>query len=146
MKDSYEEWKINSAGVKAPGGNLIRRGAIPHQVVRSFLDTENLQFPYFHTSQQITKKLLRQYYWILVMENAHKEHINKLGIPLESRMFTFREFGLDEPPQDIDMPDPTGAELMDTYEVVFDIIKKEIPRIADVLINKIMDLEYTKYE
>ena len=80
------------------------------------------------------------------MENAHKEHINKLGVPLDSRMFTVREFGLSEPPDEIDMPDPTGADTMETYDQIFDIINKEITRIADVLITKVLELEVNDYE
>jgi len=146
MKDSYDKWNVNSAGVKALKGNLIRRGAIPHDAVRSYLRREEILPLYIHYSQQITKKLLSQYYWILVMENAHKERINKLGVPLESRMFTVREFGLKNPPPDIDMPDPTGADFKESYEKVFDTINTEITRIADVLISKVIELEDSNYE
>lgn len=136
----YDKWDVSSAGVKALTRSFPLRGENPHTVVRNYLrDIKNIR-NYSHHSQQITKRLLRKYYWILVMEKAHKDYINKLGVPLENRMFTVREFGLNQPPDETDMPDPTNMER-ENYEQLFEIMDKEIPRIIDVLINKIIELE-----
>jgi len=133
MGKSLKKWEVSSAGVKA------LRHAYPHDVVNTYLHNKGLPI-YNHRAQQITKKVLNRYYWILVMENEHKNHINKLDAQLDSRMFTVREFGLDVPPEEADMPDPTGKET-ENFKQLFTILEYEIPRIANYISNKAFELE-----
>lgn len=141
----YNKWKVSSAGVNALTRRFPQLGETPHTAVLSYLRERKNIHNYMHNSQQISKKLLHQYYWIIVMETAHKEFIDKLGVPLETRMFTMREFGLITPPKELDMPDPTGGPDRNHYLSKFDIIDKEIPRIFDVLTNNIFQLENPDY-
>jgi len=96
-----------------------------------------------HRSQPVTPQLLSQYYWIIVMEVAHKEAILKVDKETGSRIFTFREFGHIEGVKEPDMPDPTGKEIED-YKVLFDILDREMPHFITTIFAKVDDLKWNE--
>ena len=128
-----ERWDVASAGVKAS------HGVGQNSPLNVRLHSKGIPIPN-HRSQPISPKLFKRSYWIIVMERAHKEAIIEKFPDVADRVFVLREFGLDEPPSESDMPDPTGKEK-ENYTEFFDILEKEIPRIYEELKERVNDLE-----
>jgi len=129
-----ETWSVASAGTKA------FRGSPPNPVV-SFIMFQR-GFPISkHRSKRITKKLMRNYKWIMVMEESQRELLVKNHPKYTSNIFVLRKFGLEPAEQELNMPDPTGKEP-DDYRELFALLDVEIPRIFKLLQQKISDLEW----
>jgi len=75
------------------------------------------------------------------MEIAHKEQILNKNPEVGNRVFTVREFGLDIPPDEPDMPDPTFSDNQDDYYNLLNILNYEIPRITRILQIRNSDLD-----
>lgn len=127
-------WEVASAGTKAYKNGFPNKGIA--QGVRNLgMSIDN------HRSQPVTPRLLKKYYWIMVMETAHKDEILASNPDLKGRVFTLREFGIDSPVEDPNVPDPTFESELGYYEEFLDILNYEIPRIAKVLQYKVSDLK-----
>jgi len=75
------------------------------------------------------------------METNHKEQIIQKSPEVENRVFTVREFGLETPPAEPDMPDPTFSDNQEDYYNLLNILNYEIPRITRVLQIRNSDIE-----
>lgn len=134
IEKTGEIWDISSAGVNAVKGIRAQKN-ISILMQMHGVDLRN------HRSQPLTPKLLNRYYWILVMELAHKEQILENNPEVANRVFTVREFGLEISPDEPDMPDPTFSDNQDEYYNLLNILNYEIPRITRILLIKNSDLE-----
>jgi len=134
IEKTGEIWDISSAGVNAVKGIRAQKNI-------SILMHLNGVVLKNHRSQPLTPKLLNKYYWILVMEIAHKEQILNKNPEVGNRVFTVREFGLDIPPDEPDMPDPTFSDNQDDYYNLLNILNYEIPRITRILQIRNSDLD-----
>ena len=128
-----ETWKVASAGVNAAKG-------ISANPTVSFVMSKRGTPIANHRSQPVTAKLLNRYYWIIVMEAAHKSAILEINPDVGERLFTMREIGLQDPPDQPDMPDPTGKEVGD-FQELFQIFDYEIPRLVKAIQAKNSDAE-----
>ena len=59
---------------------------------------------------------------------------------LTERVFILREFGLEEPLSEPDMPDPTGKDSTEDNSELIEILEYEIPRFLKLVEIKIEDL------
>ncbi|MFH0766276.1 MAG: hypothetical protein V2A61_07635 [Calditrichota bacterium] len=138
-----EIWTVASAGTKA------FKGFKPHSAVAFIMDKRGIKINN-HRSQRATKKLLRKYHWILVMEESHREALIKDNPKLANNIYVFRKFGLESDNQEMNMPDPTGKdnyqdpEGKPDYCELFAILDVEIPRIFKLLQLKVSDLEWAQ--
>ena len=133
-----EIWKIASAGVNAVKGMRAQNN------MSNLMQSRGVNLN-DHLSQPLTQKLLNNHYWILVMESIHRESIIQANPELINRVYTVREFGLSEPPDEPDMPDPTGSDNLNDYYDLLNILNYEIPRIVRILPIKNSDIEGSKY-
>ncbi len=127
-----EEWQISSAGVMA------HKGSPPHPVISFILSQRGISIAK-HRSKPIDKKLISQYYWIIVAEQQHKESLISQFPEVANRIAVLREYTTDLAIKDTDLPDPTGKEVGDYAELFF-ILDKEIPILNSILESKISDL------
>ncbi|MDP8228980.1 MAG: hypothetical protein P9M15_05960 [Candidatus Electryoneaceae bacterium] len=134
-RNSAERWDVASAGVKA------HKGSGPNPPIKVRLMECYKIFIDNHRSQPITSKLFKRYYWIIVMERAHKEAIIKQYPDVKDRVHVLREFGQSVPPSEPDMPDPTGEDKTEGYRELLAIFEEEIPRIFQVLQYRVDDLK-----
>ncbi len=134
IEKTGEIWKVASAGVNAVKGIRAQKNMSILLQMRGISVNS-------HFSQPLTPKLLNSYYWILVMETNHKEQIIQKSPEVENRVFTVREFGLETPPAEPDMPDPTFSDNQEDYYNLLNILNYEIPRITRVLQIRNSDIE-----
>ena len=131
-----ESWEVGSAGVDAAHG-IGPQPVIANEVKRrwgiSIFD---------HRSRPVTKSMLHRYFWVIAMERSQRDRMVKAAPDLADRIFVLREFGLATPPDQPDMPDPTGLEAED-FAGLFALLETEIPRLFKTLQNKVSDLGWT---
>jgi protein-tyrosine-phosphatase len=127
-----DPWKVGSAGVFA------MNGAGPNQVVQFILQRRGVNLVN-HRSQPVTRKLLDSYWWIMVMENKHRENIINRFPDVADRVFVMRQFGITEPLPNADMPDPTGKEV-DDFTELFGILDTEVTRVYGELENRVSEI------
>jgi len=130
---THDTWDISSAGVNAMNGTG------PNSVINFILSRRGLSVAK-HRSRLVDKKLINRYYWIIVMERKHQENLVKQFPDAADRIQVMREFGAFSPPDDVDMPDPTGKEI-DDYTELFSILDIEVPRLYNVINDQIINLE-----
>ena len=133
---SIKSWNVGSAGTKAGSGSA------PNPVVAYILFQRGVNIN-SHRSKPVTPRLLRRYYWIIVMEKAHRQAITEMEPDSESRVFVMRELIHGNRLNDPNMPDPTGKEV-DDYRELFDILDQEIPQLVKILQNKASDTGWEK--
>lgn len=88
-----------------------------------------------YKSKKITDDLIKNSDLILVMDYLHKNEVVRRVPEAASKTYLVKEFGADEKadrPEGSSIPDPIGRPIKD-YENCFDMIKKEIERIAKLL-------------
>ncbi len=129
-----EEWVVGSAGVSAVNG------AAPHQNIAYVMNENGIPI-YKHRSKPVTKKLLKKFQWIVVMENKHRDAILKLDASIEGRIFVFRELSTDLQREEADMPDPTGKEG-DDYLGLIHTLQTEMPTVLRALQQKSEDIAW----
>jgi protein-tyrosine phosphatase len=128
-----EVWKVASAGVKGA------RGMGVNQVIGFIMFQRKLSLQH-HRAQPVTRKLLAQYQWIVVMEERHRQSILELDDNLKDRVFLFRELANSEPLTNPNMPDPTGKDV-DDYRELFGIFDAEMPVLVKAIRDKAYELE-----
>lgn len=133
VEKTGELWVIDSAGI-----NTVR-GIPPNQVIAFIMFNRDLPIQN-HRSQPVTRKLLAKFYWIIAMEENHRQEILKIDETVADRIFLFRELSSPKPLENPDMPDPTGKEAED-YEELFDILNDEIPRFFNIMREKAYEIE-----
>lgn len=131
-----EGWVVSSAGVSA------MNGAAPHLNI-AYVMRENGIPIYKHKSKPVTRKLLKKFQWVVVMENKHREAILKLDPSMEGRIFIFRELSTDLSNEEADMPDPTGKEGED-YLGLIQTLQTEMPLVVRALQQKAEDIAWQK--
>lgn len=137
-QSSGEDWKVGSAGLRAGKG-------YPANPIVSYLMFQRQLSLAEHQSQPVEKKLFRQYYWIITMEESQREEILKIDPSLSERVFVLRQFGRDSLLPYSDMPDPTGRNPED-YEELFTLLDEEIPRLWGLLRLKVANMEFQSTE
>jgi len=130
-----EVWKIASAGIRGARG-------LPVNQVISFIMSRRGRPIRRHRSQPVNRKLLSQYQWIVVMQEAHRNAILELDGNVDERVFVLRELSCREPLDNADMPDPTGKDV-DDYQELFDILDEEMPQLFKVIRDKAYELAMT---
>jgi len=133
VEKAGEIWEVDSAGI-----NSIR-GVPPEQIISNEMLQRKIPI-YNHRSQPVTQKLLEKYYWIIVMEENHRQEILKIDETAADRLFLFRELSSNKPLENLDMPDPTGREV-DDYQELFDILDDEMPRLFNIMRDKAYEVE-----
>jgi len=134
-----EKWIVASAGTKAFSGARAHIGTIQRLNKRK-IPIEG------HKSQPVTKKLLSQYRWILVMAAHHRDEIIKLDPSAADKTFCLRTFGLNSPDLITDMPDPTFApnkleQQNIEFDELFGILDKEVKRAYEILSDRVVNYE-----
>lgn len=110
VKDTSDQWKIESAGVWDMGGQQM---AANTQLVlkERGIDLNN------HTSRTVTSTMLSEFNLVLVMEDIHKE-VLKLAFP----EYTDRIYMLSEMVGEFyDIVDPIGGSLADFEETALEM-------------------------
>ena len=133
VEEAGEIWEIDSAGTNSV------RGVSPNQII-SFIMFQRKMPIQNHRSQPVTRKLLEKFYWIIVMEENHRQEILKIDETTADRVFLFRELSSNKPLENLDMPDPTGKEV-DDYQELFDILDDEMPRLFSIMRDKAYEVE-----
>jgi len=131
--NAREQWEVGSAGVDAA------HGIGPQPVVANEMKRRWGISIFEHRSRPVTRKLLHRYYWIIAMTRDQRDRMVKAAPDLANRILVLREIGLPKPPDEPDMPDPTGKEA-DDFSELFGLLETEIPRIFKALQNKVSDL------
>lgn len=130
---SHHKWDIGSAGVRAING------IGPNTVIGFILNRRGLSVAK-HRSRLVDRKLINRYHWIIVMEKKHQETLIDQFPDAAERIHVMREFGTFQPPDEIDMPDPTGKEV-ENYNELFSILDEEVPRLYNAINDQIVSLE-----
>jgi len=128
-----EKWDVASAGVNAGSG-------YPAYPVMSFVMSQRQISLAEHRSQRVDAKLMKRYHWIFAMEQRHRDAMVKLDPSASERIFVLRNFGRFPPLENPDMPDPTGKDAEEYFQLL-DILGVEIPRVMRVLEDRLSDLE-----
>lgn len=119
-----QEWKIESAGVRA------RFGFLAHGYVVSLLNEKGVNISK-HISRPITEDLLDEFNLTLVMEVGQKEGIKTAFPTMSHKVFLLSEMiG-----QRFDIVDPIGGNLVDFQQTA-----KEIENILNAGYEKICEL------
>ncbi len=121
--------KIMSAGTQAiPGG---RSNDVVAMIARN--NGFNLRK---HAARKITSGMIRRADLVLVMEQVHKDDILDKFPKAKDKVFRLMEYGLqgDEPPDSLDVPDPTGKNA-DDFKAFIDVAHEEADRLVQELLN-----------
>ncbi len=130
---SGEKWEVASAGIRAGRG-------YPANPIVTFIMFQRRLSLADHKTKPVNAALLRRYRWIFAMEEAQREFLIKLDPKAAERIFLLRNFGLETPRSDPNMPDPTGKNEEDYHEL-FEILDREIPRLFRAVEDCISNLE-----
>jgi len=110
------DWKVASAGVAAADGEPASEEAVV--VCRELgLDLRR------HGSQQVTRALMENSRWVVVMTEMHREVLARQYPEFHARIRLLKSFGFSGAFGDI--PDPIGGSL-DVYRTVRDAIESAI--------------------
>ena len=110
------DWKVASAGVAAGDGEPASEEAVV--VCRELgLDLRR------HGSQQVTRALMENSRWVVVMTEMHREVLARQYPEFHARIRLLKSFGFSGAFGDI--PDPIGGSL-DVYRTVRDAIESAI--------------------
>lgn len=88
-----------------------------------------------YRSKKLTDDLIKNSDLILVMEETHRVEVIRRMPEAGSKTHLLKKFGLDDKanyPEGSSIPDPIGRPFKD-YTQCFDLIKREIGRIAKIL-------------
>jgi protein-tyrosine-phosphatase len=119
-------WKVASAGVAAINGEPASEEAVA--VCRELgLDLRK------HGSQPVTRELLDQSRWIVVMTRMHLEILARRFPELHARIRLLKSFGFSKEFEDI--PDPIGSSH-DVYRTVRDAIESAISDLVIFLMEQ----------
>lgn len=128
-----ESWDVASAGVRAI------KGMLPNNIIKFVMKNRKISIDH-HKSQPVTKKLVSNYRWIMVMESSHRDFIIKLDPTFASKTFCLRTFEVSSPLIPTDFPDPTGKNLNE-YDELFSLLDQEIPRVYALLRERVTNYE-----
>jgi protein-tyrosine-phosphatase len=119
-------WKVASAGVAAINGEPASEEAV--EVCRELhLDLRK------HGSQPVTRELLEQSRWVVVMTRMHQEILARRFPEFHARIRTLKSFGFSKDFEDI--PDPIGSSH-DVYRTVRDAIDSAISDLVIFLMEQ----------
>ncbi len=123
---------IASAGINAEEGRPASRHAVAVAAEHG-IDLG------FHRSRQLTANIARNSDLILTMTREHTTYINRLW-PDAARVCELKRYGIDPEhmPPFTDVGDPIGLGL-DVYRDVFEELRGEIKRVADILFPTILE-------
>ena len=123
-KDS--EWKVASAGVAAINGEPASAEAV---VVCRELGLDLRQ----HGSQPVTRELLENSRWVVVMTQMHREILTRRFPDIHARIKLLKSFGFSQNFGDI--PDPIGGPV-EVYRTVRDMIESAISDLVIFLMEQ----------
>ncbi len=127
-------WKVASAGVAAIHGEPASGEAV--EVCRELgLDLRQ------HGSQPVTRELLEQARWIIVMTQMHREVLARRFPEYHARIRLLKSFGFPKGFEDI--PDPIGSSH-DVYRTVRDAIESAISDLVIFLMEQDGRLKHGK--
>ena len=110
------DWKVASAGVAAVNGEPASEDAV---TVCRELDLDLRQ----HGSQPVTRQLMENSRWVVVMTEMHREVLARRFPEFHARIRLLKSFGFSEAFGDI--PDPIGSPI-EVYRTVRDMIESAI--------------------
>jgi tRNA threonylcarbamoyl adenosine modification protein (Sua5/YciO/YrdC/YwlC family) len=84
-----------------------------------------------HSSQKVTKEMLKKSDIILVMEHLHEQRVLELAPETKNRLFLLKEFAKINDSQ-LDIDDPIGKP-QEFYEKTFAIIKEAIEKVSNLI-------------
>jgi len=85
-----------------------------------------------HRGQQVTHAMVHDASLILCMAEPHRRIIRGIFPQWERKILLLKEFGLEKPPADASVSDPTGGAKR-KYEKCFQELEAEITRILPLL-------------
>jgi len=135
-----EEWEVASAGTNAV------KGAPSLPELKIELGYRKIFIP-DHKSQPVTKSLIANYRWIMVMERKHHDFILKLDPTAGNRTFVLRDFGVAVPLENPDFPDPTydskgrKNKELNPYDMFIELLIEEVPRIFELLRERVVNYQ-----
>ena len=112
-------------------GTLDLGGSPPSELVQRVCARNGIDIS-SHRSQILDKKSAEEADVILTMESAHIFWISEhLGSDVAQKAILLTNYGIEKQnvEEDIEIPDPLGTAI-DFHEIVFDMLKSEIERIA----------------
>lgn len=120
--------EVSSAGVR------VIPGMLPTQETVEVTKAEGIDLS-SSKSKNLTSEMIKKADLILVMESMHRIEILRRVPEAANKTFLLKEFANPEgvsPSEGIEVPDPIGRPVKD-YKMSFEMIKKEIKRIAELL-------------
>ncbi len=112
---------VSSAGVAAFAGMPTTKEAV------MVMEKEGVDISGYR-AKQLTKEMVQESDFILVMEYGHKQFITERYPSAEKRIFLLKEFD-QEPGDELTIPDPIGTNIS-FYEQVAQMIKNPIERLV----------------
>lgn len=112
-------------------GTATLGGAPPTEQTIKLLADEGIEVK-DHTSNRLTRRMLKKADLILVMEKAHEEYIATLEPTIRKRVFLLREFTLGKDSTNAEIVDPIGKSL-EVYKDCFSIIKQAVERLKGLI-------------
>lgn len=127
--------EVLSAGIMMLAGSGATE-ATKQVLLKEGIDVSN------HSSQRITKEMLKKSDLILVMEQLHEQRILEIAPELKNRVFLLKEFvppvngelfnGIKRRDTNMDIEDPIGQPV-EVYEQVFAVIKEAVEKIIEII-------------
>ena len=121
--------EVYSAGIAAPEDMPPTDNTVKLLKERDDIDASSFR------AKRLTDDLIKKTDLILVMENAHRDEVVRRAPEASSKTYLLKEFEQDSKSyykEGLYVEDPIGKPLED-YERVYDIIKREVERIAKLL-------------
>ncbi|MFH1441398.1 MAG: L-threonylcarbamoyladenylate synthase [Candidatus Omnitrophota bacterium] len=111
-------------------GIMMLAGSGATEATRQVLLKEGMDVS-SHSSQKITKEMLKKSDLILVMEQLHEQRILQIAPELKNRVFLLKEF-VKKRDTNLDIEDPIGQPI-EFYEQVFAVIKEAVEKIIEII-------------
>ena len=85
-----------------------------------------------HQSQRVDRSLIEKSDMIIVMTEAHRDHLLEEWPFAQNKIFLLREFTKNPNPEKMDIDDPMGGSE-DYYQQSFDLMKEPLEHLAEII-------------
>ncbi len=123
-----DQIEVESSGIWASDGQ-------PASELSRLVARENGLDLSSHRSQSVTPQLVKSSDLILCMTPSHKRDLLNIFPHFDNKIFTLKEYGRENPPQNNAIADPIGMNL-NFYRSIFREIESEIKRIWPLIQNR----------